>query len=76
MSLVYYEQGNDYHEPIFYISSCFEHVHVLSDESKLETLKISTYLHYTTRNVKVWQVLEMANIENNILSLVNIISLF
>jgi hypothetical protein len=71
----YDEQGNDCHEPILCISSCFEHVHVLSDESKLEILKILTYLHYT-RNVKVWQVLEPTNIEDDILSLVNVLSLF
>jgi hypothetical protein len=49
-------------------SSAFHHVLnmcVFSDESKLETLKISTFLHYTTRNVKMWQVLE-----DDILSLV------
>jgi hypothetical protein len=51
-------------------------VRVFSDESKLETLKISTFLHYTTRNVKMWQVLELANTEDDILSLVSILSLF
>jgi hypothetical protein len=74
--LVYYGQGINYHEPIFYISSCFEDVRVFSDESKLETLKISTFLRYTTRNVKMWQMLELANIEDDILSLVSILSLF
>jgi hypothetical protein len=61
-------------------SYAFRHVLnmcVLSiDESKLETLKISTFLHYTTRNVKMWQVLEQSNIEDDILSLVSILSLF
>jgi hypothetical protein len=59
-------------------SSAFHHVLNMCVFSmmNLETLKISTFLHYTTRNAKMWQVLEPTNIEEEILSLISILSLF